>query len=553
MRLNFYFFLLLFFSLVCSAQNTKNINPPDAITRAIDDQIKEYKLLASSNPEEAIKKLKATKEHSEKIYYKEGAMRSSMGLVLLYYNDGNYKKTIEESQFTNKYAQELEHYEYLSDIHRMKANAYGEMALLNESLKELEKALPYNDKIESKNIRSYKMALIYESYAGIYEKKEDPEKQLFYRKKSISESKKMPEKNALYINAKFQNLAFQYASLGLIYSDLKVKDSANYYFNKALDIHENNKYNIYINGRAVLLSDMAKFYTSNKNYEKAVLFAKRAETFEKQAPMPYIRRDIYQSLFNSYIETAKKDSSKYYLKLYSTLNDSIIKSEKESVMAPVNQIISDKEIESNQSIRNLKVSSAAIIVVLILSGWIYWRRRNKILRKNYEQMIDKLKNTQSDRLLDTNDYNEEVDTISEPEINDEQSHSLGKNIISIRTEARILKRLQAFEKSEKFLRKELTVSLLATQLNTNSKYLSEIIKNNKSQSFSTYVNSLRINYIVHKIYNDPKYREYKISYLAEACGYASPQVFVLAFKKTTGVTPSYFIQNLNDEKINLVH
>jgi YesN/AraC family two-component response regulator len=53
---------------------------------------------------------------------------------------------------------------------------------------------------------------------------------------------------------------------------------------------------------------------------------------------------------------------------------------------------------------------------------------------------------------------------------------------------------------------------LAAQLNTNTKYLSEAIKNNRSQNFNNYINNLRINYIVHKLYNDPKYREYKISW-----------------------------------------
>ncbi|WP_410920429.1 AraC family transcriptional regulator, partial [Pseudomonas sp. SIMBA_044] len=36
---------------------------------------------------------------------------------------------------------------------------------------------------------------------------------------------------------------------------------------------------------------------------------------------------------------------------------------------------------------------------------------------------------------------------------------------------------------------------------------------------------------------------------AEECGYSSAQVFALAFKKETGFTPSYFIENLKKESL----
>ncbi|WP_407510556.1 helix-turn-helix domain-containing protein [Elizabethkingia anophelis] len=81
-------------------------------------------------------------------------------------------------------------------------------------------------------------------------------------------------------------------------------------------------------------------------------------------------------------------------------------------------------------------------------------------------------------------------------------------------------------------------------MNTNPKYLSQIINLHKEQNFNGYINKLRINYIPHKLYNNLRYREYKISYLAEECSYTSPQVFIRAFKKETGMTPSYFIANL---------
>ena len=84
---------------------------------------------------------------------------------------------------------------------------------------------------------------------------------------------------------------------------------------------------------------------SKRAHTTSIKFAKNAEAIEKQSSLPYIRKNVYKILFDSYTEKNEMDSSKYYLKLYTSLNDSILLSEKKSIYKPVNQIISDKEIE----------------------------------------------------------------------------------------------------------------------------------------------------------------------------------------------------------------
>jgi AraC-like DNA-binding protein len=123
-----------------------------------------------------------------------------------------------------------------------------------------------------------------------------------------------------------------------------------------------------------------------------------------------------------------------------------------------------------------------------------------------------------------------------------------KNLHAISTETynAILKKISKFEKSGKFLRKDINLTWLSNHLNTNTKYLSEVIKEHKCTNFNGYINGLRIQYIIKKLTETPVYRGYKISYLAEECGYASPQVFAIAFKRETGVTPSYFIEQFKN-------
>ncbi|WP_126651670.1 helix-turn-helix domain-containing protein [Chryseobacterium aureum] len=528
-----YLFLLFLFCYTISGQNFVTSKDSISAHKIIDTKIAEYRLLSSSNLVQATKKLLEMKMYCEKIHYKLGAMTSSMGLLISYYNIGDYKKTLEESRFVKKYAEDLHHFEYLSDVYRMRSNTYDELGLGNESFEELEKALEYSDKIQLRHVRLYKKALIYESYAGIYDKKRDTANIILYRKKSIAETQKIPNKNQLLMNAKYQNLAFQYADIGIIYSKLKMKDSADYYLNESLKILNNKKYNIYVNGRAILLNEMANYYISCKDYQKAILFARRAEALGKHLTMPYLRKDIYNTLFNSYAETGKEDSTKYYLKLYSSLTDSLNKSEKVSMMAPVKQIISDNEIENKTTIRNVIISSCILFVIIIGNGWIYLKRKHQIIHRRYEALISKINDEKELKAQSVeHEYLVNTKTKTSLTITDETTKSL-------------IQKLNKFERSKKFLRKEISLTWLASNLGTNPKYLSEIIKTYRDKNFTNYINGLRINYIIKKLYEDPKYRKYKISYLAEECGYTTQRVFLNAFKNETGFTPSYFMKQLD--------
>ncbi|REC63772.1 hypothetical protein DRF65_03425 [Chryseobacterium pennae] len=526
-----YLFFTLFTLCITFAQNLGSSKNPLSITEKIDGEIKKRKASAASDPVTAKKKLKELKDQSEKIQYPNGAMTSSMGLVLLYYNDGDYKKTIEETRFVEKYAKDLKAFDYVSDIYRLRASSYGEMGLWDEQLKELAKSLINIEDIKAPNRRFYRKSLIYESYAGAYGKKGDVKKQIFYRHKSIVASNQMPENNRETINAKYQNLAFQFAGLGLIYSKLKIKDSANYYFDKALAIHKSKKYDIYINGRAILLSDMAKFYNDNGEYHKAIVFAKKGEGFEKQTSMPYIRKDIYHTLFSSYVEINKQDSSKYYSKLYVYLSDSLLKSEKESMVTPVKQIISDKDRETQSTIKTILIIAALTLLVAVLIGWAYWKRKNRIIHEKYKDLITKISSQQTEHTL-------------EVQVSPRNNQTKTSVTITDETVKALLTKLEKFENLERYLRKDLSLTWMAHHLNTNTKYLSEVIKVYRNHNFTSYINELRINYIVRKLYDNPIYREYKITYLAEECGYTTPRVFVNAFKKETGFTPSYFVEQL---------
>ncbi|MBU3028420.1 helix-turn-helix domain-containing protein [Zobellia galactanivorans] len=112
----------------------------------------------------------------------------------------------------------------------------------------------------------------------------------------------------------------------------------------------------------------------------------------------------------------------------------------------------------------------------------------------------------------------------------------------------ILIKLKKFEKNNDFLNQKCSLSSLSEELQTNQKYLSQVINHEKKSNFNNYINELRINYLLKRLVEDEDFRNSKLSYIASVCGFNNQNTFYSAFKKRLGILPSYFIKQLNEEK-----
>ncbi|MEL6919251.1 MAG: helix-turn-helix domain-containing protein, partial [Bacteroidota bacterium] len=116
-----------------------------------------------------------------------------------------------------------------------------------------------------------------------------------------------------------------------------------------------------------------------------------------------------------------------------------------------------------------------------------------------------------------------------------------KNIKDIRDQ------LALFERKEAFLSNTVNLQGLSKQLGTNANYLSKVINHDYKKNFTTYINELRIDYVVHRLRVDAKFRKYTIRSIAEEIGFNNPESFSKAFLKKTGIYPSFFIKQLEKE------
>lgn len=111
--------------------------------------------------------------------------------------------------------------------------------------------------------------------------------------------------------------------------------------------------------------------------------------------------------------------------------------------------------------------------------------------------------------------------------------------------AAILVKLTALEKNHFFLEKGITLHKLADKLNTNSTYLSMIVKEHRGLFFNAYLKKSRIEYVTKMLMENRLWRHYSVETLAKECGFADRTNFSRAFKAHHQVSPVEFIQQLN--------
>ncbi len=93
----------------------------------------------------------------------------------------------------------------------------------------------------------------------------------------------------------------------------------------------------------------------------------------------------------------------------------------------------------------------------------------------------------------------------------------------------------------------MTQNTLASQLKTNTYYLSTFINENKGMNFNQYIAELRINYITKLLYTQKKFLNYTTVSLARECGIATRQSFSDLFFEINGIRPTDFIKKRREE------
>jgi YesN/AraC family two-component response regulator len=101
------------------------------------------------------------------------------------------------------------------------------------------------------------------------------------------------------------------------------------------------------------------------------------------------------------------------------------------------------------------------------------------------------------------------------------------------------KLLEMLEYGRVFLNHDLSVEDLADKLDTNRRYLSQVVNELHGSNFSTFINEYRVKE-ARRLLLDPEKHHFSLEGIAHAAGFNSRISFNNAFKKITGLTPAYF-------------
>ncbi|MPT31531.1 MAG: helix-turn-helix domain-containing protein [Chryseobacterium sp.] len=518
-----FFFILL---LICSLSFAQIPEIPKSYQAKLEQHQTELK----TRPQAAQKKLLALIDETEKKQLHLVSIRAYEALAYHY-------STTDETQNTLKYAQVAidlsDKYNYPTEaavMYGVIGQQYGRMGMDELAKEHIQKGIDIikNPKTDAEkhhlgNLYTYRL---YTKEPG----KDSSRIFLKYAKLALAsylaiENKELREKASV----------LGYGNVGMCYSELKQYDPAIAALDKVLAINKGK--NAYMSGSSYLQKGM--LFLEKKQVDSAEVNLKRSEKNFLGKGNINEEKELYSQFIKLYELKGDKNKLKEYKSAYLELENR----QQKSRLSTATELLKNENKEKKSITSNFyKVAiglSAVIIALLII---LSWQRKKRLREKAAFEAFRKNRNTEEQHTVETK--NTENIRITGNNEEEPKNENLGEDV-----EMRLLKGLEKFEKEHRYNEKGIAVREITSQLNTNATYLSIVIKKHKADNFSSYINTLRINYIVEKIENVPEYRKYKVSYLAEETGFSSAYAFSKVFKDVTGVSPSSYISLLGRKTV----
>jgi len=280
-----------------------------------------------------------------------------------------------------------------------------------------------------------------------------------------------------------------------------------------------------------------KAYIGLKAYTKAqTVLQEGLDNYKVSEEEEGFMEDHYKMLAKAYKYNGNIEKSNFYFEKYILTTEAFNKIQDTVVGVFKQQELKafEAELDAINSEKNNFKYSVAVSVVIILILLVFLFRFSQLKKKNevkFKTLLDKV-NRENNEVRVSDEVKKEVQEESPSDINAD-------------TKNQILEGLNKLEEQHYFLRQDCNSYNVAKKIKTNTSYLSKVINSHYQKNFNSYINDLRINYVVLKLKNDNRFRKFSIQSIAEEVGYKSADSFTKYFKKQTGLNPSFYIKKLN--------
>ncbi|WP_430615365.1 helix-turn-helix domain-containing protein [Flavobacterium sp. JP2137] len=456
-------------------------------------------------------------------------LKSLMLTASLYEQIGQQQESIKYALEAEEIASLLKDYEWQAKISGFLSTQYRNLGLLESGRKALDKGVAIIQKVGDQKRRDFYYGLVNQemAYYEIGAKNYAQAKEYVQKSRVFFDRLKTSPNNYYYKATNEVLLASCEVNLGNYKRADQHLDQAIVYLDQS-SLGESVL-------RARIFTGKAQVLRHKKDYESAAGYLTQAEAWALSSGFKSLQLEVYKELVEYYRETANAQQQQLYTEKYNKLLQSNINQNQTTLDGMITKMVENTEqLERRQSFYILTVG------LLLLGGggatvFYQWKKRQDLTRFN--EVIDELKATK--QLAAAAVVSDSTAQRGLP-LAVKEKVSISKGL-----ETKILIHLEAFEQGLDFLDKNISASSLATKVDTNTKYLSIILKNHRNKDFNNYIGGLRIQYIVDKMMHHPEYQQYKISYLAEECGFSTHSKFTAVFKKNIGITPSVFLEKLN--------
>lgn len=296
---------------------------------------------------------------------------------------------------------------------------------------------------------------------------------------------------------------------------------------------------------ALTYNGLAKAYLEEGNMGQSKIFLAKVQKMARETDFPQLKSEVYETERNFYAKNGQHNAYNASQKKLDSINDKIeakgVAFINNSYRKMENKAISDKVVGDQQKL----LIVVCIIIFIMVVAYMMIRHRNQ--RREFERFKKKYFSNRDESLHQTREAEKNIN-YSRIKIHTKVAEELAaKPDLMTSDTVQRLKQLEEFEKSDLFLHSNISLSMLAAKFGTNTKYLSHIINTYRKKDFNNYINSLRIRYITQKLTTSGRYRQYKISALAEECGFSSQAKFSTIFKNETSFSPTAFLRFIEKE------
>jgi AraC-like DNA-binding protein/Tfp pilus assembly protein PilF len=335
------------------------------------------------------------------------------------------------------------------------------------------------------------------------------------------------------------NLHMMLNVLALSHQKIKQYDSAFYYFRLTLnDAEKSNS----IDRQAHYLSLISKLFFEIRKIDSALFYVNLSNTIAKTHNLNGILAENYLTL--SQIEDLKNNKTKAfeYFKKHTALKDSIFNT---SILANINQLQHLHEASKiNQQIEQLTIEQhiknrtiyyqrviqhVILATLLLVSGFlifVFFQKRK--LSTAYNVLFEK-----NIKIIELQECppGAHLGKYQKSPLTDEMQNELLIRIYALMEDVSIVCDTQ------------FSLDKLASMVQSNRVYVSQVINDVLKKNFRTFVNEYRIQE-AQRLFSELDTSLYTIEFISLKTGFKSRTSFIAAFKEITGVSPSFYLNSM---------